>query len=89
MIGITRSIFDSQIFHVKYGGLMESENLLKRYVYFPFPIKTNLLRLNIVQGSPSLAVKIDLLGTSPEKSYRSDSTFEKMLANNGTCILNK
>ena len=74
-----------QTFHMKHGSLVGTQ-ILTRYVYFPLPIKTDLLRLNILEGSSSLAVKIDLLGTTPDKSHRSDSMFEKLKAENSKCI---
>ena len=74
---------------MNHGALNGSISILRRYVHFPSPIKSNLFRLNIVEGSKSLAVKLDLLGTSPEKSHRSDSMFEQIVAQNGAHVVNE
>ena len=44
-------------------------------VYFPYPVTTNRIRLNIVEGGFQIATKIDLLGTTSINLYRSDPTF--------------
>ena len=74
-----------ETFHMKHGSFVGT-HILGKYVYFPLPIKTDLFSLKILEGNSCLAVKVDLLGATADKSHRSDSMFEKLEAETSKCI---
>lgn len=63
------------------------DEVVQRRILFPDPLKTDRIRVNVVEGDFPAVVKMDILGTTPEKSYSVDPFFEKKIYKNGTNIL--
>lgn len=41
-------------------------------IHFPYPLVTTRIRLNIVEADLQIALKLNLLGTTPSYVYRND-----------------
>ena len=65
------------------GGENHSESTIRRTIYFPEPIKTDYIQLDIEEGDYPLSTKIDFLGTTAENSYWTDPALEPRLLKYG------
>ena len=65
------------------GGVNRSDSIIERTIYFPNPIKTDCIRMDIEEGDFPTSIKIDFFGTTAEKSYWTDPALEKKLLKTG------
>ena len=68
------------------GNFSEMPLNIIRQILFPNPLKTDRVRLNVVDGDAPTVLKMDLLGSAHEKSYMSDPFYEKRRFTNGRKI---
>ena len=68
------------------GGNNYSNTIVGRTLYFPEPIKTEKIKINIEEGDFPVLLKIDFLGSSAEMSYWADPALEPRLIRNGECM---
>ena len=61
-----------QIFHVFCGNEDDWLQIMTAKIYFPYPMVTARIRINIVEADPQIAIKINLLGENPSYVYRND-----------------
>ena len=61
-----------QIFNVFCGNKREQHQIISAKIHFPYPLVTARIRLNIVEADLQIAIKLNLLGTTPSYVYRND-----------------
>ena len=65
------------------GNFSEMPFIIARNVLFPDPVKTDRIRINVVEGQIPVVLKLDVLGSPPDISYLTDPFFEKRIFLNG------
>ena len=65
------------------GNFSTMPFIIARKIFFPSVLKTDRIRLNIVEGAFPVVLKMDVLGTLPDKSYMADPLYEKKTFTNG------
>ena len=61
-----------QIFSVFCGNGRDLSNIVSAKMYFPYPFVTARIRLDIVEADFQIAIKLNLLGTTPSYVFRND-----------------
>ena len=49
-----------------------SSAVISRNIYLPFPVVTDLIRLDVRSGAIPLVMKLDVIGMDPNKKYSTD-----------------
>ena len=51
--------------------------IISRTTYLPQPVVTNRIRINIIKGQKSIAIKLNFIGAPPKKLYKMDTVLDK------------
>ena len=54
------------------GNFSEMPFIIARNIIFPNPVKTDRIRINVVEGQIPVVLKMDVLGSPPDISYLTD-----------------
>ena len=74
----------TKVYHMFFGEAKDqADELITRDILFSQPVVTNKFKLIVNEASPSVAIKMDVIGMPPDKKYEADPVLDPISYEDG------